>query len=86
LAAPDGVSGYSRLSLESLLINPPDRLVIEESDSDRRSMAQQFLNHPALRDRFPASARIEVPRRYWLCAGLSVAAAAELLAKARVAP
>jgi hypothetical protein len=37
-----------------------------------------------LRDRFPPQARIEVPRRYWLCAGLSVAEAAELLAHGRV--
>ncbi len=85
LAARDGVAGYARLSLESLIANPPDILVIEEGGGDQRSMAQQFLSHPALKDRFPPQARIEVPRRYWLCAGLSVAAAAELLARARVA-
>jgi len=84
LTSRDGVIGYSRLALESLIVNPPDILVIEEGGGDRRSMAQQFLTHPVLRDRFPPSARIEVPRRYWLCAGLSVADAAELLAKGRV--
>jgi hypothetical protein len=65
-------------------MHPPDMLVTEEDAGDRRSMAQQFLNHKALRDRFPPQARIEVPRRYWLCAGLSVAEAAELLAHGRV--
>lgn len=85
LAARDGVRGYARLSLEQLVVHPPDRLVLEGDDFDRRSMAQQFLSHPALKDRFPAQARIEVPRRLWLCAGLNVATAAELLARARVA-
>lgn len=84
LAAQDGVTGYARLSLEQLVTHPPDRLVLEGDDFDRRSMAQQFLSHPALRDRFPPQARIEVPRRLWLCAGLNVATAAELLALARV--
>jgi iron complex transport system substrate-binding protein len=85
LAARDGVRGYARLSLEQLVVHPPDRLVLEGDDFDRRSMAQQFLSHPALKDRFPAQARIEVPRRLWLCAGLNVATAAELLARARLA-
>ena len=86
LAARDGVAGYSRLSLENLIVHPPDKLIVEESSGDRRSMAQQFLFHPALAHRFPQGARIEVPRRYWLCAGLSIATAAELLAKARQTP
>jgi iron complex transport system substrate-binding protein len=85
LAAQDGVRGYARLSLEQLVAHPPDRLVLEGDDFDRRSMAQQFLSHPALRDRFPPQARIVVPRRLWLCAGLNVATAAELLARARLA-
>jgi iron complex transport system substrate-binding protein len=84
LAARLGVGGYARLGMENLLANPPDILVVDDTAADRRSMAQEFLYHPALRQRFAGERRVAVPRRLWICGGPSVAEAAALLAQARV--
>jgi iron complex transport system substrate-binding protein len=84
LAAKLGVGGYARLGLENLLADPPDILVVDDTAIDRRSMAQEFLDHPALRQRFAGERRVTVPRRLWICGGPSVAEAASLLAAARV--
>jgi iron complex transport system substrate-binding protein len=83
LAAKLGVGGYARLGMENLLANPPDILVVDDTAIDRRSMAQEFLDHPALRRRFAGERRVAVPRRLWICGGASVAEAAALLAQAR---
>lgn len=84
LAAKLGIGGYAQLGMETLLASPPDVLVVDDTASDRRSMAQQFLDHPALRQRFAGERKVAVPRRLWICGGSSVAEAAELLAQARV--
>ncbi len=84
LAAKLGVGGYAQLGMETLLASPPDMLVVDDTATDRRSMAQQFLDHPALRQRFAGERKVAVPRRLWICGGSSVAEAAELLALARV--
>jgi len=83
LAAKLGVGGYARLGLEALLATPPDILVVDDTATDRRSMAQEFLDHPALRQRFGGKHRVAVARRLWICGGPSVAEAAALLAQAR---
>jgi iron complex transport system substrate-binding protein len=84
LAAKLGVGSYARLGMENLLADPPDILVVDDTAIDRRSMAQEFLDHPALRQRFAGERRVAVPRRLWICGGSSVAEAAALLAQARV--
>jgi iron complex transport system substrate-binding protein len=84
LAAKLGVGSYARLGMENLLAEPPDILVVDDTAIDRRSMAQEFLDHPALRQRFAGERRVAVPRRLWICGGSSVAEAAALLAQARV--
>ncbi|MGE0154737.1 MAG: ABC transporter substrate-binding protein [Reyranellaceae bacterium] len=83
LAAKLGIGGYARLGLETLLAAPPDILVVDDTAVDRRSMAQEFLDHPALRRRFADGRRVAVPRRLWICGGPSVVEAAALLAQAR---
>ena len=85
LAAVLGVGGYARLGLETLLASPPDLLVVDDTAADRRSMAQQLLDHPALRRQFAGASRVAVPRRLWICGGSSVADAVEMLAAARLA-
>jgi iron complex transport system substrate-binding protein len=85
LASRAGIGGYARLGLETLLVSPPDVLVVDDTAADRRSMAQEFLDHPALRQRFAGERRVVVPRRLWICGGSSVAEAASLLARARMA-
>jgi iron complex transport system substrate-binding protein len=83
LAAKLGVGSYARLGLEDLLATPPDILVVDDTAADRRSMAQEFLDHPALRQRFAGDRRVAVPRRLWICGGPSVAEAAAMLARSR---
>lgn len=85
LAAKLGIGGYAQLGMETLLASPPDVLVVDDTATDRRSMAQQFLDHPALRQRFTGNRRVAVPRRLWICGGTSIVEAATLLAQARVA-
>lgn len=85
LAAKLGVGSYAQLGMETLLANPPDVLVVDDTAIDRRSMAQQFLDHPALRQRFTGERKVAVPRRLWICGGSSVVEAASLLAQSRMA-
>jgi len=85
LAAKLGIGGYAQLGMETLLTTPPDLLVVDDTARDRRSMAQQFLDHPALRQRFMGARKVAVPRRLWICGGTSIVEAATLLAQARLA-
>ncbi|MBB2180311.1 ABC transporter substrate-binding protein [Gluconacetobacter tumulicola] len=66
--AADGLDGRHALAvpLESLLTRPPDLLIVARSDVGT-SMAQAMLDHPALRDAFPAPHRLSLPDRMWLC-------------------
>ncbi|MBB2203842.1 ABC transporter substrate-binding protein [Gluconacetobacter takamatsuzukensis] len=66
--AANGLDGRHALgvSLESLLARPPDLLVVARSDVGI-SLAQAVLDHPALRDAFPAAHRLSLPDRLWLC-------------------
>ncbi|MFT8645088.1 ABC transporter substrate-binding protein [Gluconacetobacter sp.] len=66
--AANGLDGRHALGvpLESLLARPPDLLVVARSDVGT-SMAQAVLDHPALREAFPAPHRLSLPDRMWLC-------------------
>ena len=87
LTAQLGVEHYSALPLEQLISAEPDLIVLGNYNPDRRSMAQQVLNHRALRVYQHQSSRsvesLDIPDRYWLCAGPSIVDAARLLSAAR---
>ncbi|KPF67425.1 hypothetical protein IP88_12260 [alpha proteobacterium AAP81b] len=63
-----------RVSIEGLLLRPPQVLVISRYHPGERSANAAWLDHPALR-RLPASVRIvETDGRRWTCLGPGVAA------------
>jgi iron complex transport system substrate-binding protein len=67
LATEIGMKGYGNLPLESLVRNPPDLLIFDNSTRDTNSRAQQLLNHPALK-KIQEHQSIKLPSHLWLCA------------------
>lgn len=75
-----GFSGVGRLPLEVLVMNAPD-LVIGGAPAPRSpALAEEVLAHPALSA--TASARVQVPDKYWLCGTPFTAEAVRILAEA----
>jgi iron complex transport system substrate-binding protein len=56
-------------SLERILAEAPDFLVITEEDLRGEDVGSAFIEHPALAARYPASRRLILPRRLTLCDG-----------------
>ncbi|WP_369408918.1 ABC transporter substrate-binding protein [endosymbiont of Lamellibrachia barhami] len=79
LAANIGISGYSSIDLESLLLGQPDQIFSSAYTGETRSLAQRQLHHPALRHITHNRPIIEIPFKYWICGGPMIAdAVAEL--------
>jgi iron complex transport system substrate-binding protein len=79
LASELGMDGYGNLPLEALLSQPPDLLILDDSTRNTNSLAQQLLNHPALRN-LPNHQTISLPTHLWLCATPKLIDAIEQLA------
>lgn len=79
LASELGMDGYGNLPLEALLSQPPDLLILDDSTRNTNSLAQQLLNHPALRN-LPNHQTIKLPTHLWLCATPKLIDAIEQLA------
>lgn len=90
LTAKLGIDHYSALPLEELIRAQPDLIVLGNYNPDRRSMAQQILNHRALRAYQSRTSNrdvnaIDIPDRLWMCAGPSIIEAAQILSTAHPA-
>jgi iron complex transport system substrate-binding protein len=71
-AASDfGLGAYGFVSLEALVRQPPDFLVVDEADGDPEDNGQAFLVHPALMKLWPMAKRIVAPGRWTICGGPS---------------
>jgi iron complex transport system substrate-binding protein len=79
LANELGMDGYGNLPLEALLSQPPDLLILDDSTRNTNSLAQQLLNHPALRN-LPNHQTVKLPTHLWLCATPKLIDAIEQLA------
>jgi iron complex transport system substrate-binding protein len=66
-----GIGAYGFISLESLVRQPPDFLVVDEADGDPEDNGQAFLVHPALMKLWPMDKRIVAPGRWTICGGPS---------------
>lgn len=77
LAASLGVTRGGAVSVEAVLAAKPDVLVIDDHMNTATSRAQAIVTHPALAA-LPAQ-RVRVPTAAWICAGPSLAAAAQAL-------
>ncbi len=76
---PAGFGGY--VSMETLLTNGPDILVLRDSPRDARDQSALFITHPALLARYPADRRIELASRYSLCGGPALVQGLDILRK-----
>jgi iron complex transport system substrate-binding protein len=65
--ARGGIGGF--ISMETLLTNGPDILVLQEPTSGATDQGALFLSHPALRALYGPERRISLPSRYTLCGG-----------------
>lgn len=92
LRAPDraqsGAGGFMSaeqggfVSLEHLLTDGPDVLVLQDPPSEARDQGALFITHPALLARYGANRRIDLPERYTLCGGPPLLQGLDYLAKA----
>lgn len=72
-----------RLALESIVVNPPDLMVLAQGMHTYRTVVSDNLRHPALAHLMRRTASIELPMPLWLCGSSRVADAVALLAAAR---
>lgn len=84
-AAEAGVKGYRPVDLERVLSWQPDVIFTSVADYAGGSVAERFINHPALTRMLEGRVPQKMPYKYWICAGPMVAEAVERLRRARVA-
>jgi iron complex transport system substrate-binding protein len=65
--APAGFGGY--VSMEQLLIDGPDILVLQDPPREAADQGALFITHPALLAKYGPGRRIDMPSRYALCGG-----------------
>lgn len=70
------------VSLEHLLTDGPDVLVLQDPPREAQDQGALFITHPALLARYGANRRIDLPERYTLCGGPPLLAGLDYLAKA----
>ena len=83
-----GLARGGTVSLERLVADPPDYLLMAESDRGAIDQGSALLWHPALRETIPPERRLYLPDRLTICGGPATpqaidALAAEVRAKVR---
>lgn len=78
--APAGFGGY--VSMEKLLIDGPDVLVLQDPPRDATDQGALFITHPALRAKYGPKRRIDLPSRYALCGGPALVQGLDFLREA----
>jgi iron complex transport system substrate-binding protein len=69
LAAEVGIDYFGNISLERLVLANPDVIIIDEAIPNQNSLAQQSVNHPALKQLLRGKHRPGLPTSYWICPG-----------------
>jgi iron complex transport system substrate-binding protein len=70
-----------RVAVESLLLNPPDLLVLDSVRPDRPGVGQSLMDHPALAAARADMAVASFPIAWWLCASPASIEGVERLAE-----
>jgi len=73
----------AKLALESVVVMPPDLVVLAQGMHTYRTVVSDNLRHPALARVMARTAGMELPMPLWLCGSPQVADAVSLLAAAR---
>lgn len=83
LASELGLDFGGFVALERLVAIRPEVVIVSVRDNSAPSLAEQLLEHPALRGSAAAAYRVLVDENLWTCAGSFSAAAIATLARAR---
>jgi iron complex transport system substrate-binding protein len=75
-----GLQGGGTVSLERLVADPPDYVLMAESDRAAIDQGSALLWHPALRQAIPPERRLYLPDRLTICGGPATPYAIEALA------
>ena len=59
--------GVARLSLEAILRDPPDGVILGSNQGDRSSKAAEILSHPGFRRLLAQRPFMSLPDRLWIC-------------------
>ena len=81
LASELGLVGSGKIPLELLISTQPDYLIIDQASLHDEKLAQPLLQHPVLKQYFPAEKIIVLPSTLFQCAGLNLIKAYEVMAK-----
>ena len=73
----------ARLALESIVVMPPDLVVLAQGMHTYRTVVSDNLRHPALARIMAKTAGMELPMPLWLCGTPHIAEAVSMLAAAR---
>ncbi|MEQ1611540.1 MAG: ABC transporter substrate-binding protein, partial [Hyphomicrobiaceae bacterium] len=73
----------ARLALESIIVMPPDLVVLAHGTHTYHTVVSDNLRHPALARVMARTAGMELPMPLWLCGGPRIADAVGMLAGAR---
>lgn len=82
ISADLGITGYSSIDLEKLLMARPEQFFTSEYAPGTTSLAQRQLHHPALRKITVGKAMVNIDYHYWICGGPMIADAIEALDRA----
>jgi iron complex transport system substrate-binding protein len=77
---PLGLKHGGTVPLERLVADPPDYLLMAESDRGAVDQGSALLWHPALRDTVPPERRLYLPDRLTICGGPATPSAIDALA------
>ena len=79
LANTLGIEGHGYMTLETLVLNQPDYLIIEDNQPNQATKAQQLLHHPVFKHPLFKSEIISLNTGYLSCAGMGTLLAVEQL-------
>lgn len=83
VAARYGISQWGNISLEQVLAQPPQLILVEGARMEKPNWADRLLSHPALRAIKPAMKSSDFPQPLLFCGGPVLIKTAEALAEAR---
>jgi iron complex transport system substrate-binding protein len=69
LASELDLQGWSSLSLEQLILEQPDLLVMSFFSQGRHSLSTRLRQHSAMKELMKMTPVIDVPEKYWSCGG-----------------
>ena len=78
-----GAKSGARLALESIVVMPPDLVVLAQGMHTYRTVVSDNLRHPALARIMAKTAGMELPMPLWLCGTPRISDAVGMLAAAR---